>query len=76
MSETHVQFLGGEYSLQKGMANHSSILTWRIPQTEELGGLQWGSKELDRPEQLTYFSRREIYRRLIVSNIHHFCLYN
>ena len=32
--------LGQEYPLEKGMATHSSILTWRIPWTEEPGGLQ------------------------------------
>ena len=32
--------------LEKGMATHSSILAWEIPQTEEPGGLQsWGHKE-------------------------------
>ena len=39
MQETGVQFLGGEDSLQKGMATHSSILAWRIPWTGEPGGL-------------------------------------
>ena len=29
-----------DYPLEKGMANHSSILAWRIPWTEEPGGLQ------------------------------------
>ena len=32
--------LGLEDPLEKGMATHSSILAWRIPRTEELGGLQ------------------------------------
>ena len=35
-----VQSLGGEDSLEKEMATHSSILAWNIPQTEEPGGLQ------------------------------------
>ena len=35
-----VQSLGGEDPLEKEMATHSSILTWRIPWTEEAGGLQ------------------------------------
>ena len=38
--EMWVQFLGGEDSLEEGMATHSSILAWRIPGTEEPGGLQ------------------------------------
>ena len=40
VQETCFQFLGWEDPLEKGMASHSSILAWRIPQTEELGGLQ------------------------------------
>ena len=35
-----VQSLGWEDPLEKGMANHSSTLAWRIPWTEELGGLE------------------------------------
>ena len=34
-----VQSLGGEDPLGEGTATHSSILTWRIPWTEEPGGL-------------------------------------
>ena len=40
MQETVVQSLGWEDSLEKGMAPHSSILAWRVPRTEEPGGLQ------------------------------------
>ena len=40
MPETWVQSLGWEEPLEKGMATHSSILVWRIPWTEEFGGLQ------------------------------------
>ena len=40
MQETRVQSLGREDPLKKGMAIHSSILAWRIPWTEEPGGLQ------------------------------------
>ena len=40
MQETWVPSLGREKSLKKGMAPHSSILAWRIPWTEESGGLQ------------------------------------
>ena len=35
MQETQVQSLGQEDPLEKEMAAHSSILAWRIPQTEE-----------------------------------------
>ena len=38
MMETLVQSLGQEDLLEKGMATHSGILAWRIPQTEESGG--------------------------------------
>ena len=40
MQETPVRSLDWEDPLEKGMAPHSSILTWRIPWTEEPGGLQ------------------------------------
>ena len=40
VQETQVQPLGGEDPLEKGMATHPSILAWRIPWTEEPGGLQ------------------------------------
>ena len=40
MQETWVQSLGWEDPLEKGMATYSSILAWRIPWTEEPGGLQ------------------------------------
>ena len=54
MQETWVPSLGYEDPLEKGMATHSSILTWRIPWTEELVGYSpWGCKELDTTKQLT-----------------------
>ena len=37
---TQVQFLGWEDPLEKEMANHSRILAWKIPWTEEPGGLK------------------------------------
>ena len=40
MQETWVRSPGQEDPLEKGMATHSSILAWRIPWTEEPGGLQ------------------------------------
>ena len=39
-AKTQVQSLGREDPLEKGMTAHSSILVWKIPQTEEPGGLQ------------------------------------
>ena len=40
MQETWIRSLGQEDPLEKEMATHSSILAWRIPWTEEPGGLQ------------------------------------
>ena len=40
MWKTWLQSLGWEDPLEKGMATHLSILAWRIPRTEEPGGLQ------------------------------------
>ena len=40
MREIELQSLGQGDPLEKGMATHSSILTWRVPWTEEPGGLQ------------------------------------
>ena len=40
MQETRVQSPGREDPLEKEMASHSNILAWRIPWTEESGGLQ------------------------------------
>ena len=46
MQETWLQSLGWEDPLKKEMATHSSVLAWRIPWTEEPGGLQ--SKKLQK----------------------------
>ena len=40
MRETRVRSLGWEDPLKKEMATHSSTLAWKIPWTEEPGGLQ------------------------------------
>ena len=49
--EKGVQSLGQEYPLEEGIATHSSILAWRIPWTEDSGGLQSeGRKGLDTTE--------------------------
>ena len=51
MQETQVQSLSQEDPLDKGMATHSSILAWKIPQSEETAGYSpWGCKELDMTE--------------------------
>ena len=48
MQETGVRSLGQEDPLEKEMSTHSSILPWKLPWTEEPGGLQsMGSQESD-----------------------------
>ena len=55
MQETRVRSLGWKDVLEKGMATQSNILAWRIPWTEELGGLQsMGLQKLDTNDQLTH----------------------
>ena len=50
---TRIPSLSWEDPLEEGMATHSSILAWRIPWTEEPGGLQsMGCAESDRTERL------------------------
>ena len=49
MQETWVWSLDWEDPLEEGMATHSGILVWRIPRTEEPGGLQsLGSQRVGR----------------------------
>ena len=48
IQETQVRSLGQEDPLEKEMATHSSILAWKIPWVEELGGLQsMGSQRIE-----------------------------
>ena len=55
MEETWVWSLDQEDPLEKGMATHTSILAWKVPWTEEPGGLQsMGYKESDRSEWLIH----------------------
>ena len=55
MHETRVSFLGQEDPLEKEMAICSNILAWRIPWTEEPGGLQsTGLQESDTTELLNH----------------------
>ena len=68
MQETHIRFLGREDPLEKGMATHFSILAWRIPWTEEPGGLQtMGSQESDTTE-VTKHARRNMRLLFPASN--------
>ena len=53
MQETQVQSLGQKDPLEKEMATHSSILAWRIPWTENHGGLQTIRSQRVRYERVT-----------------------
>ena len=57
MQEIQVQSLGKEALLQKAMATHSSVLAWRIPWTEELGGLQFTGSQSQIRQSYKYFFR-------------------
>ena len=69
--EIWVRFLGWEDPPKKELATHSSILTWRIPWTEEPGG-PWGCQEPDRTERLdnSYSKVTEKKTQLLPSCIH------
>ena len=45
MWEIQVLSLCLEHPLEKALADYSSVLAWRIPWTQERGGLQWDCKE-------------------------------
>ena len=49
-----IQSLGREDPLEEEMATHSSILAWRIPWTEEPGGLQSMQKPRVRPSSNSF----------------------
>ena len=62
IQETGIRSLGQEDSLKKGMTTYSSILAWRIPWTEESGGLQsMGSQRVGHKEYIWHseFSQTE-----------------
>ena len=62
MQEIWVRSLGWEDPLEKGMATHSSILAWRIPWTEEPGGLQFMGLQRVGYERAIKHIGHEIYR--------------
>ena len=62
MQEIWVQSLGWKDTLEKGMATHSSILTWRIPWTEEPDGLySMGSQRVRRDWVTNTHAKQNIY---------------
>ena len=74
MWETWVRSLGREDPLEKEMATHSSILAWRIPWMEELGGLQSAShKESDTTERLHFHF--PIFSSSLTFSIFLWCVY-
>ena len=67
MQETQCQ--DQEDSLEKGMATHFSILTWRIPWTEEPGGPpSWGRKESNMTERLILIFQSSMIVSIYQSN--------
>ena len=71
VQETWIRSLGWEDALEEGMATHSSILAWRIPRTEEPGGLQcmglqrvrdnWATKHSTAQYSIVYIISRLLY---------------
>ena len=56
VQETWIRSLGREYLLAKEMANHSGILAWKIPWTEDPGGCSpWLAKSPTRLNDFTVF---------------------
>ena len=67
MQKTQVRSLSWKDPLEKGMATHSSILAWRIPWTEESGGVfsSWSHKNSDTTEQLNTYTNTMIQYNII-----------
>ena len=60
MQETQVESLGWEDSLEKAMAEHGDILTWRILQAKETSYSLWGHKDLDITESRYLWDRVKV----------------
>ena len=72
MQETWVQSLGWEDLLEKGMATHSRILVWRIPWTEEPGGLQSVGSQRVGHDSVTDIQHTHIQvLREVLQNLHY-----
>ena len=54
MQEAQVSLLGQDDPLEKEMANHSSLLAWKVPWREEAGRLQSMGSQRDKTEQLHF----------------------
>ena len=74
MQETRVWSLGREDPLEKEMATHSSVLAWRIPWTEEPGGLQtMESQESDMTKQLNHQTVAILLTIILYKYLVYFC---
>ena len=70
MQETQVQSLGQKDPLEKGMATHTSILTWRIPWTEEPSELQsMGSQRIRHDWVTTTFTSQVSHMDIYVCDV-------
>ena len=65
MQKTWIQSLGGEDTLKKEMATHSSILVWKIPWTEELSGYKSMRSQKGRTGLSDYTTTKNIILLLI-----------
>ena len=71
MRETWVRSLGRADLLEEGVATHSSILDWRIPHTEEPGGLQSTGLQRVRHYWVTKHSTQLLSNVLLVFALQH-----
>ena len=69
MQETQLRSLGQEDPLEKKIATHSSILTWRIPWTEEPGGLKSMGSQRVRHDFLPFSSRPYSFKLYVEASI-------
>ena len=70
MQEMQVQSLGQKDTLEEEMATHSSILAWRVPWTEEPGGLlSMGSHRVGHSGE-THHTHREVIQKLQLRNLY------
>ena len=63
VQETRVQSLGQEEPLKEGMVTHSSVLAWRIPWTEEPGGLHRVKKSQMRLNDFDTHIKRDVFKQ-------------
>ena len=81
MQETQILSLGLEYPLEKEMATHSSVLAWKVPWTEEPGGLHGVAKQSDMAEKITldlifYFHTQKVSLQYVFFSYVHWDLYS